>query len=253
MVRYNIVTCRLGYIWAFNVVDTIVKVFCFGGSTATGYMLDWDAGDKPFVEHFAESLQIPYVNYAEDGSSLGIVLQRLIAHHTEISKDDIVLVIVPPDVRWYDENEEQGFYSLSNYMKEEYYDKFLNNKTLEWFRYHHELFAYSIQKILDDIGCYYIMAHDYGDINEWKKYGLNIDFTKFLSDIDIQNLLSTTPQFYDMYPDHIEPREHQFMYDGPTSHDLESSYIMADNGHPNNLGHKKLAEIFLEKYKKDNT
>ena len=228
-----------------------MKVFCFGGSNATGYMLDWKSGEKPFVDHFAKSLNIESINYSENGSSLGIVLHRLVAHHTEISKDDLVLVMIPPDVRWYDENEEQGFYSLSNYMIEDYYHKFLNNKTLEWFRYHHSLFVYSIQKILDDIGCYYAMAHDYGDISEWKKYGLNIDFSKFLSDVDVSNLLSVNPQSWEIYPDHIEPREHQFMYDGPNGHDTESPYIMPDNGHPSDLGHKKLAELFLEKYKKD--
>lgn len=225
------------------------KVYCFGDSNGYGSELEYN--EHPFVHWFAESLKLPYTNYAEPGASLGIILHRLIKHHTEISKDDIVLVVIPPDSRWYDENEEDGFYSLSNYMIEDYYHKFLNDKTLEWFEYHHGLFTYTIQKILEDIGCKYMMMLAYGRLGG-VHYQLDIDYSKFL-DQDIVRSLCVPIKDWDPYPHDIEPKEHRFMYDGPTdTYDPNSSYFQGKNskpqGHPNELGHKLISELLLKKY-----
>lgn len=225
------------------------RVFCFGDSFGYGSELKY--GQYPFVKWFAEKLNLPYVNYSLPGASLGFILYNLTVKHTKINKDDIVLVIVPPDSRWYDQNKDEGFYSLSNYMIEDYYHKFLNKKTLEWFEYHHSLFIYTIQKILDDIGCYYIMAHNYGRIGG-RHYKLNIDYNKFLSDTDIVNLLASAPVEWNNYPHDAEPPEHQFMHDGmPELRDEQSIYLKGTDGHPNEEGHKFLAELMITKYLKD--
>jgi len=227
----------------------MAKVFCFGDSFGAGAELK--KGEYPFVKWFSSELGLLFINYSVEGASLGIILHKLIVNHLKITKDDIVLVIIPPDSRWYDENEKDGFYSLSNYMKEDYYIKFLNKKTLEWFEYHHSLFIYTIQKILDDIGCYYCMAHNYGRIGG-KHYNLNIDYSKFLSETDLINLLASKPIEWDNYPHNIEPKEHRFMYDGPPAiHDHDSPYLYGTLGHPNELGHKYIAKLFLEKYYQD--
>jgi hypothetical protein len=229
----------------------MTKVLCFGDSFAAGAKLKKD--EYPFVHWVANELNLLYENYGKEGSSLGIILHTVIAQLANINKNDIVLVIIPPDSRWYDEDETRGFYSLSIYMIEDYYHKFLNNKTLEWFEYHHALFIYTIQKLLNDIGCYYIMAHNYGRIGG-RHYNLPIDYTRFLNEEDITNLLSTKKHVWDNYPRNILPKEHQFMHDGPSNlFDKNSIYFLGTDGHPNEHGHKKLAEMFLEKYYREQT
>jgi hypothetical protein len=222
-------------------------IYCFGDSWGAGAELSTE--ECPFVHWFAKSLGTNYKNYSKEGSSLGIILHTLVETISSIKKDDTVLIIIPPDARWYDENRAQGFYTLMNWQRKDYF-KFLNNKTLEWFKYHHALFIYTIQKILTDIGCYYIMAHNYGQINETQKYGLSINYQKFLSDIDLTNLLSEVPTTWLSYPNHLPP-DRMFDQDGPPDNIFTGKYFEGCKQHPNELGHKRIAELLLEKYNRD--
>ena len=216
------------------------KIYCFGDSWAYGAELK--ETEKPFVHWFAEELGIEYTNLGQEGASLGIVLHTLVMNIDKITADDIVLVIIPPDVRWYDENASQGFYSLMQWMKEDYM-KSLNNKTVEWFKYHHLLFIYSIQKLLDDMGCVYIMAHNYGQLPDNSKYKIPVNYNKFLSNIDLTNLLSDK---HDPWP------SYQLKIDGPMhKHDFHGKYFEGNIDHPNELGHKQIAELMLAYYKKN--
>lgn len=221
------------------------RVICFGDSWAYGAELERpQIVEHPFVHWVANALDIAYRNYGEEGASLGIVLHRIVSQLAQINKDDIVLVIVPPDTRWYDENEREGFYSLMNWRRDDYF-KSLNDKTVEWFKYHHAIFVYTIQKILDDVGCYYIMAHNYGQIDEIKKFNLSINYSRFLSEIDLTNILSETPHNWFSYADRY--------VDGPLyNHEFSGKYFTGCVNHPNELGHKRIAELFLEKYNYDN-
>ena len=88
-----------------------MTVFCFGDSWARGAELK--EFEKPFVHWLSAKLGTSYVNYGEDDNSLGMVLNTIVSKSKEITVDDVVIVIVPPDIRWYDEDGENGFYSLS--------------------------------------------------------------------------------------------------------------------------------------------
>lgn len=222
-------------------------VFCFGGSDAAGAELA--KNEHPFVYWFADSIGAAYKNYAKEGSSLGLILHTLITHQSEITADDIVLCVIPPDTRWYDENAEQGFYSVQNWQRDDYF-KFLNNKTLEWFRYHHALFIYSMQKILDDIGCYYLMTHSYGQIDEYDEYNLSIDFNRFLNKKSLTDLLSGHTIEWRSYPSHL-PLELRYNQDGPPAEVFGGIYFAGCKQHPNELGHKYLAALIKEKYDND--
>lgn len=216
------------------------KIYCFGDSWAAGAELK--ESEKPFVHWFAENLGKEYVNFGQQGASLGIILYTLICNIDKIKSDDIVLVVIPPDVRWYDENEEQGFYSLMQWMTEDYV-KSLNNKTVEWFKYHHLVFIYTMQKLLDEIGCFYLLAHNYGQLPTNDQYKIPIDYNKFLSKVDLTNLIS---ERYDPWC------SYQLIIDGPTHvHDFHGKYFEGNVDHPNELGHKRIAEIMLEYYKKN--
>lgn len=219
-----------------------MTLYCFGDSWAAGAELR--RGEHSFVFWVSNELSVDYVNYGLEGSSLGLILHTLVSNISQITKDDLVIVVVPPDTRWYDENKE-GFYSVQNFQRDDYF-KFLNKKTLRWFTYHHALFVYTIQKILNDIGCKYVLAHNYGQIDDYKKYNLLIDYTKFLSDLSLTDLLSGHIKSWKSYPEHLPP-QHRYDSDGPPPNLFSGVYFAGCSTHPNELGHKKIAELLLEK------
>jgi hypothetical protein len=218
-------------------------LYCFGDSWTAGAELQYQ--EHPFGHWLAESLGNICQNYGQEGSSLGIILHTLISKINQITKNDIVIVITPPDTRWYDQNEQQGFYSVQNWQRDDYF-RFLNNKTLEWFIYHHVLFVYAIQKILNDVGCNYILAHNYGQITDYKKYNLNVDHSRFLSEQSLTDLLSGHEIEWQGYPTHL-PAENQFDQDGPPAELFSGIYFQGCRQHPNELGHKKIADLLLKK------
>jgi hypothetical protein len=230
----------------------MTKLICFGDSWAVGAELQ--KNQEPFVHWTAQKLNIPYMNYGKEGSSLGLILHTIVSKLDAIAQDDIVIVIVPPDTRWYDENHERGFYSVQNWQRDEYL-KFVNNKTLEWFIYHHALFVYTIQKLLDNIGCQYILAHNYGQISEYKKYKLPIDFSKFLNQYSLTDILSGYIVEWKGYPDFSpDTMEYGLRYhlDGPPDSLFSGVYFENCKSHPNELGHKKIAELILKKIDEQN-
>lgn len=222
-----------------------MKVMCFGDSWAAGAELK--GNEKPFVHWVGQELGLPYDNYGREGSSFGLILHSVITNIARIDKNDIVLVVVPPDTRWYDESEEKGFYSLMNWQRHDYFN-FLNNKTLEWFIYHHAVFLYTMQKILQDIGCTYILCHNYGQIDDYKKYQLSIDYSKFLSDKSLTELLSPNPTVWQGYPHAVE-QEHRYDQDGPPDDIFSGQYFQGCKQHPNQSGHQKIASMIVEKLK----
>lgn len=223
----------------------IESLIVFGDSWAAGAELLDD--QKPFGHWMAQELNITWTNHGREGSSLGLILHALIQQLAVIKENDLVIVIIPPDTRWYDENQEQGFYSLQNYQRQDYF-KFLNNKTLEWFRYHHAGFIYTMQKILNDVGCRYIMAHNYGQVNQYQKFNLNVDYDQFLNECSLTELLSGHSIEWKSYPEHL-PLDRRYDEDGPSSKVFVVPYFAGCQCHPNEFGHKLIAQLFVDKLK----
>lgn len=220
-------------------------IYCFGDSWAAGAELK--QGQYPFVHWVADHLSASYKNFGKNGNSLGIIVHSMVQELGNIQSSDTVLVVIPPDTRWYDENPYKGFYALSSSQRKDFL-KFLNHKTLEWFKYHHALFVYLIQKMLTDRGCYYIMMHNYGQIADIKNYNLNIDYDRFLNQRDLTTLLSEKEYTWTNYPDHLEP-EHRFdNTDGPPADIFTGKYFDGCQYHPNELGHKEIARLLIGKY-----
>jgi hypothetical protein len=220
-------------------------IHCFGDSWAAGAELK--KGQHPFVHWVAEQVGTDYNNFGKNGSSLGIIVHTITQKLTEIKPTDLVLVVVPPDTRWYDENLGRGFFSLSMDQPGDFL-KFINYKTLEWFKYHHALFIYLIQKMLTDCGCTYIMMHNYGQISDTKKYNLNVDYDRFLSEHDLTTLLTETPYTWTNYPDQ-SPKAAQFdSTAGPPTDIFTGKYFAGCQCHPNELGHREIARLLIQKY-----
>jgi len=220
------------------------KVFCYGGSWAYGSELEQpQIVEHPFVHWFSQKLELPYVNYGQERASLGIILNKLSQTIDKISKDSIALIIVPPDTRWYDENEEEGFYSIFDSGDSKIKNDFmmaLNDKSIEWFIYHHLLFIYAIQKLFDDKGCCYIIAHDYGELPNSDKYHFPIDYNHFLDkDRGLTSILSNNEAVpYKNYNINVMPANQNF----------RGKYFEGNATHPNELGHQKIAELFYNKF-----
>lgn len=213
--------------------NKVKQVFAFGDSWAYGSELDFDAGDKPFIHWFAEAVSMPYTNFGVEGSSLGMVLNKLTGELPNITQDSIVLVIVPPDVRWYSESENTGFYTIKDWGE---YLRVAGDHSVKWFIYHHAMFIYTIQKLLNDVGCQYIMAHNYGTIAQTKEYNFPIDRSKFLSYKDLTSILSNVRN------------TSVTLFHDPKADLFTGEYFEGCIHHPNLKGHKRIAELLLEKY-----
>ena len=225
-------------------------IYCFGDSWAAGAELT--KGQHPFVHWAAAALDTDYINFGKNRNSLGIIVHNIVQQLNQITAEDLVIVVVPPDTRWYDENPGQGFYSLSLQSRplDQRADflKFLNYKTLEWFKYHHALFIYVIQKMLNDCGCTYIMMHNYGQIADIKKYALQVDYNKFLSEHDLTTLLTQQHYTWPNYSELQSLAQNVGSTDGPPSDIFTGKYFEGCEYHPNELGHREIARLLVQKY-----
>lgn len=208
------------------------RIVVFGDSWAYGSELQ--AGEQPFVHWFAESVGAPYTNYGQEGSSLPMILKTLLDNLFKISQNSVALVIIPPDVRWYSETSDKGFYTINDWNE---YTRILGEHSIEWFVYHHAMFIYTIQKLLDDRGCQYIMAHNYGSIDRLKNYNFPINYSKFLSSTDLTSLLSNKVNSWIR------------LFHDPEAELFTGRYFEGCIHHPNLKGHKRIAELMLEKYR----
>lgn len=217
----------------------MTTVFCFAGSWGTSAELPADT--PTFGDHFARHFNLPFKNCAKQQHGTGLVLHTLTTKLNEMSSDDIVLVLCPPDIRWYDQTSSGEFVPLT--VDDRNYRYFLGNKQISWFHYHHALFIYSIQKILNDVGCRYLMALDYGNIDPIKSYPFKIDYNKFVSDQDLTSIL------VGIAPGHGSSWLNTLSEESPSEHIFKGEYFEGCRWHPNAKGHKKIADLFIDKYK----
>jgi hypothetical protein len=223
----------------------MTKIFCFGDSWAYGSELG--KNEYPFVHWVAKLYNCPYKNFGIPGSGLGVILHTLIQVAPKINNSDIVLLVIPPDARWYDQDN-RGFYTLGVHSDSELNlnrnlnTTWIGQKTLEWFRYHHSLFIYTIQKILDDIGCKYILMHNYGTL-DYKSYHLKIDKNKFLSEKSLTQLLNSDSSEWNNYSNNIISNFR------PPPEIFKGIFFEGCKSHPNEKGHIEIAKYILYKLK----
>jgi len=214
------------------------SLFCFADSWGTPAELPKDT--LTFGHNVSNHLNLQFKNYSQAGYSMGIILHTLVNKINEISVNDVVLVVCPPDVRWYDQKSNGEFVTLA--LNDPEYKHFLANKQISWFYYHHALFIYSIQKMLDDVGCKYLMALNYGDFDAIKQYSFKIDYNKFVSDTDLASML------LGISADNGNAWQNTLKEDGPSEHIFNGEYFEGCRWHPNSKGHKKIASYFIEKF-----
>jgi len=215
------------------------KVFCFGDSWGAGEELDRPR-ERPFADHFADALGMSCVNFSRPQSSTGMILRTVVDNVSAIDPDDVVLIVCGPDVRWYDQDSEGRFVPLT--LDSANARSFFAHKTLEWFEYHQALFIYSMQKLLSDRSCRYIMALNYGDMRQIMKYSFAIDTDKFVSTQDLTSILLGKPENQGV------AWMMQLAEDGPSENIFSGPYFEGCRWHPNEHGHRRIAELFLQRY-----
>lgn len=212
-----------------------MKVFSFGDSWAAGAELR--PGQKTFSQLIAEELNVEHTTFSKEGFSLGQIMFSIFQNHESLTKDDIVLVIVPPDTRWYNMNTQTApeMYSIMGGMIEWF--EFAKDKPLDWFILHHNLFIYTIQTILSKKGCKFLLAHNYGRLEILPQFKSLIDTDLFLSDKSLTySLVNSDWDNYNKLKEDCPPNEY---FTGP--------YFLGNKTHPNQYGHQQIAKLLMEK------
>ena len=223
--------------------------YCFGDSWGEGYELDFAKGERPFVHHLSKELNLKFKNLSISGNSYPVIVTQIFDNIRNIQKDDIVLIVIPPDIRWMDERDKRydhqgvgGFRSWSlgtGDLVNRRYVSWLGNKTKVWFRYHASLFTYAIQSALDSIGCRYLFMHNYG--------GEFIIDHRFKSLINTDNFLDVKKSLTTLLGGKDEYEAWNLKADGPQVDLHDDKYFEGTRGHPNELGHKRIVELIKEK------
>ncbi len=198
-------------------------IYCFGDSWGAGAELN--RGEKPFVKLFNK----PYKNYSFGSNSYPKIVSQIFDNIHKINNKDIVLIVIPPDTRWMDQNGD-GF--IPHMLKDDGYIDWVIDKDEYWFRYHASLFTYSIQSALDSIDCVYLFMHNYG--------GEFIIDDRFKSLINTNNFLNIKKSLTTL----LEANDEFVAWkgDGPTL-SFNSKYFEGNVNHPNQLGHYRIKEL----------
>ncbi len=204
-------------------------LYCFGDSWGAGAELNFVQGEKNFTTLLGDKFSYNVKNFSIEGMSLGLITRELAQNAKDIHKDNIVLVVIPPDSRWYTEWKTLDY----NVSAKFYYDK-----TDDWFRYHHQMFIFTICEILNKIGCQYLLMHNYGEfpLADTGYYFSNFHKSKFLSHQSLTTLL-TEPESLNgkLGPVGVEVNQGSLIFYGP--------YFEGKQYHPNQRGHEKIAEL----------
>ena len=207
-----------------------MKIVTFGDSW--GYGSELKPGEIPFGQILANETNSEHLNFSVPGMSLAPIMFNVIRKRAEIHRKDVVLVVIPPDIRWYQllDNE---WHSISM-MTESTWSKHAGHFSIEWFIHHHNLFILNIQNTLKTIGCRFLLFHNYGELKFYPEYKALIDKRKFLSDKSLTSLLDS-PEWDDNYSKDKK-------YDGPPMK-LSGRFFQGNVNHPNQLGHYKIADL----------
>jgi hypothetical protein len=227
-------------------------IYCFGDSWGYGSELDLSY-EKPFINLISEDLDIPFINKSVEGSSFGHITHEIFNYNT-FTNNDLVLVIVPPDIRWYFENINNNISTLMVPNED-----FLTDKTIDvvrkseltlyvntithrkiWYEYHQSLFLFSLQEFFKQNGIHFLFIHNYGELKIYKPFNdllLRENFLNF--ERSLTSLLTNLGD--------INLMDKQL--DGPYKDMFVGEFFEGKGYHPNQLGHQEIKNIILKNKK----
>ena len=219
-------------------------IYCFGDSWGKGEELNFDAGEKPFVHWVAKELGENYVNKSSGGGAFGSQCVQFFNNLYKIEKSSLLLVVIPPDIRWYDESYGEfstiTMHSGQVQTANRYWEMF-GKRTKEWFIYHQSLFMFSIQQACKQKGLKLLMMHNYGDLRIYPPFEQILNF-----DVILDRNKSLTYLLTDGMDDYGKT-QFNMKNDGPPREIFVGKYFEGTKRHPNELGHKKIADLIIKK------
>src|SRR6056300_383979 len=126
-------------------------IWVFGDSWAEGFGLK--EGENRFSDYFH-----PVTNLGMSASSLGHITSIVLQASKDFREGDTMIVITPPDTRWYHIGPNYLTHSIFNGHPQQ--EKVLEIfDSPEWYIYHHSLFIYTLINIAKDKGMKICLAH----------------------------------------------------------------------------------------------
>ena len=263
----------------------INRIYSYGDSWARGAELTPAGVDVDKRRHYtywlSKSLNCPYEVSALSGGSFGKIVHQVIKDLHKFDSNSLVLVIVPPDVRWYDQSgddHEEEFRDISS-TDEDYLPLLGKNKGTYWFRWHWSLFLYTLHSILNQKEIPFITMHNWGkiskdllpiydDLIDWDKHLSKDSLSHILNRPDdktvddsswfVRKFIERTHKHFELMKKGLDPMSEKnpdgssvdYVY--PQAKNFMGKYFEGNHDHPNELGHKKIAELLLNKLDKFN-
>jgi lysophospholipase L1-like esterase len=210
-----------------------MRILTFGDSWGVGAGLQ--STEKNFTDFLSEFTDAPKTNFSKSGISLGHILHIYVNNIKKASKEDFVIVIIPPDVRWYTMKTKNSCSTLA--IGDKSYNNFIKDKSIYWFKYHHSLFIHSLYTISEYYKLNYIFAHNYGSLKIIEPFQPLIPDNIFLNKKrSLTSLLGSN-----------DYKNYNLKEDGPPAPLVGDNFIPGDT-HPNEKGHKVIAQLLLDKF-----
>ena len=230
----------------------MARIVSFGDSWTAGAELE--EAEVAYGQQLSELTGRELVDFGRAGNSTGKITSEILTK-AHIQAEDFVLICLPPDVRWYGENDNGEFFSLHSiypnmdtseipefvlHQHHFYMDVMLKFKN--WGKYHFNLFLFSIQSYLNSIDVNYLFFHNYGKLATKSRFNPVIDYSSFLSPDSLTTLLGGEDANIDSLALHS---------DGPIStRDISTGkHFFGNDCHPNHSGHKVIADLIYNNNK----
>jgi len=204
-------------------------IWVFGDSWAAGYGLK--EKEKRFSDHFEGEV----INKGISASSMGHVTADVLKQSPEFKEGDSLVVIIPPDTRWYNIQRDYQTSSIFNDCPEQLSILEIHSYR-EWYVYHHSLFIYTLINLAKDKGMRLVLAHNYGKLEIAPFFDIPdsvfLDRKKSLTHL----LLGT-----EVWVDNLRVADKNRM------NNVQHDYFIPGDNHPNELGHKIIADMIIAK------
>lgn len=211
-------------------------LYVFGDSWAFGSELK--PHEQPFAYHLSLWLSRPYENLSAEGMSLGAITAKVLANVDRMKHDDYVVVIIPPDVRWYTITDDYEVQSLALYDKS--YRELIRHYNIPWFIYHHNLFIYTIITAVTRKTKNLILSHNYGgNLTILDTFKNLIEEKYLLSKSSLAKILSG----FEWEDNYVLDK------DGPDANMFKGKHFEGTINHPNQSGHVEIARLLFDKFK----
>lgn len=230
----------------------------------------------------AKSLNCPYEVSAECAASFGKITHEVIKDlgKQKFDSKTLVLIIIPPDIRWYDQSGEdvdEVFRDISSTDKD-YIPLLGMHKGTYWFRWHWSLFLYTLHSMLNQKEIPFITMHNWGkmsedllpvyeDLIDWNKHLSRDSLSQLLNEPTadesadepywfddtswfVQKFIKRTHEHYEFLKKGQDPMSSAGSVYPHSNYQFHGKYFEGNSTHPNELGHERIAELLLNKLEK---